>query len=90
MKTYSMTETDMTEHANNAVDNFLNGLVNAKAMTEEQFNEYSQYRIALVRPNMWGRLWKFLAPNTNEPDSLCYYLVKLTDTARIKIEGNHE
>ena len=90
MKLFSMTEADMTEYANNAVDNFLNGLVNAKAITEEQFTEYSQYRITLVRPTMWGRLWKFLKPSSDEPDSLCYYLVKPIGTARIEVKGKHD
>lgn len=59
---YTMTDLDLTEAYNQAVDYFLDRMVDEKILTQEQVDTCSQYRIVVGNCSMWSKFWKFFRP----------------------------
>lgn len=79
MKAYTLYGDQMSEHVNMGVDCFLNGLLNEKVITKDQYDEYRKYRLALVPTTFWGKFWKIFK-STDPSNDLAYYVVKPIST----------
>ncbi len=60
MKTYVYTETELSEFANNTLDDYLGQLKDYQIISSEQYTELMQYRVVLSRPSFFGRMWRTL------------------------------
>lgn len=75
-KIYTMDTNGVTENCNQALDIYLNALLNNGVISEEKFEEMMSFRIVLVEKRFFGRLLDRLFLKDDTP---VYKIVQIVD-----------
>ena len=72
MKIYNHTNEELATEINNAIEVYLQALVNKRVITKTVYNSLIPYKIILVNKKFLGRLWNWIK---NPKDDISYFRV---------------